>query len=244
MIRRAIFGVLFSVLILAPASGLGAEPRSAADLLSRSIAYHDPQGLWERGAFRLTVESTTAKGETQTKEIVINNGAGRYELRETQDGQRIEQKLEGDSCAFSIDGSTDLTKKQLKKYSLSCETLKQWRNYHSFLWGLPMKLRDPGTRLDPEVRERTFEGRDVLALRITYEPEVGTDIWYMYLDPETSALVGYEFFKDEENKIGEYIVLTGEIEGGGLRLPKNRAWHTSKDGKYLATDSLAALAGD
>lgn len=64
----------------------------------------------------MTIVSKPEDGEQRTQEIVIDNARGRYELHETQDGRRIEQKLEGDTCAFSIDGSTDLTDKQLKKH--------------------------------------------------------------------------------------------------------------------------------
>jgi len=54
------------------------------------------------------------------------------------------------------------------------------RNYYSYLWGMPMKLRDPGTRLDPEIRETTFEGRPVRALKFTYGAEVGSDTLHFY----------------------------------------------------------------
>lgn len=74
-----------------------------------------------------------------------------------------------------------------------------------------MKLRDPGTRLDPTVRRTTFNERQVPVLRVTYAEEVGKDIWYFYVDPETWALTGCRFFHDESKNDGEYIAYEGEI---------------------------------
>ncbi len=38
------------------------------------------------------------------------------------------------------------------------ERARMYRDYLSYLWGLPMKLRDPGTRVDPVTKRVTFEG--------------------------------------------------------------------------------------
>ena len=64
------------------------------------------------------------------------------------------------------------------------------------------------------------------ALKVTYEEGVGSDTWYVYLDRETPALVGYRFYHREAKGDGEYVLLEGEATGGGLRLPRQRAWYT------------------
>ena len=104
-----------------------------------------------------------------------------------------------------------------------------------------MKLRDPGTRIDPQVLDTEFSGEPALALRVTYDPDVGSDIWYVYFDPTTSALVGYRFYYDEEANDGEYIELEGEVEGAGLRIPKARTWYTHGDNRLLGTDTLTRI---
>lgn len=104
-----------------------------------------------------------------------------------------------------------------------------------------LKLRDPGTRLDPVPERTVFADRDVWALRVTYDEPVGSDTWYVYLDPETAALVGYRFYHDEAVGDGEWIVVDGEAEDEGLRLPRVRRWYTNADDTYLATDTLEEL---
>jgi hypothetical protein len=53
--------------------------------------------------------------------------------------------------------------------------------------------------------------------------------------------VGYRFFHDEGKGDGEYIVLEGEIEGGGLRLPARRTWYTNAEDELLGTDVLRSI---
>ena len=127
------------------------------------------------------------------------------------------------------------------EHRLTCETLERRRDYYAYLWGLPMKLLDPGTVLAPEVVESDFDGRPARRLKVTYEEGVGDDTWYFYFDPESSALVGYRFYHDEAANDGEYILLSGEVAAHGLRLPRARTWFTHAQDELLGTDTLVAL---
>jgi len=76
---------------------------------------------------------------------------------------------------------------------------------------------------------------------VTYDPEVGDDIWYFYFHPETYALVGYRFYHNESANDGEYILFSGELESYGIRIPQTRKWYTHKEDKYLGADTLETL---
>jgi hypothetical protein len=104
-----------------------------------------------------------------------------------------------------------------------------------------MKLRDPGTRLSPEVEKRTFHRKEYWVLEVRYDSEVGQDLWYFYFDPETFALQAYQFYHDKAENDGEYILLEGLHRLDGMRLPKIRTWFTNKEGKLLGTDTLQNL---
>jgi len=113
-----------------------------------------------------------------------------------------------------------------------------FKNYYTYLYGLPMKLKDPGTILDSKIQTKTFKGKKYLVLKATYKAEVGDDIWYFYFDPETYAMEVYQFFHDESINDGEYILLKDQEEINGIKMPKTRAWYYNKDDKYLGTDVL------
>ncbi len=101
-----------------------------------------------------------------------------------------------------------------------------------------MKLKDPGTHIDPTVHKKTFKGKEYLVLKVTYDQEVGSDIWQFYFNPDTYAMEVYQFFKGPDEKTGEYILLTDEVVIGGIKMPKDRAWYYNKDDGYLGTDKL------
>jgi len=173
--------------------------------------------------------------------LLIDNSTGRFGIAAERDGARIGGKLRDRGCELRLNGSSHFGDEEREKYRLTCERLEWLRNYYVYLWGLPMKLLDAGTVLDPNVLSTTYQDRPVEALRVTYDPEVGSDVWYFYLDPETHALAGYRFFHDEAKGDGEYITFDGTIEAGGLRLPQARAWYTNAEDRYLGTDTLVSL---
>lgn len=243
-----IVSTVLAAVLCVGAPARGADSPSADELLARSIAYHDPDGVWGERPVRVTIagvlsDELAARRGTSTTErrALIDPVAGRFEVAFAEQGALVEMTVVGDEAVVTVDGRSDLSPEDLERYRATAPRALLLRNYMSYLYGLPMKLRDAGTNLDPVPERTTFEGEDVWALRVTYDQEVGGDTWYFYLDPETAALVGYRFYHDEEAGDGEYIVLDDEIEGGGLRLPKVRKWYTNQGEKYLATDTVAEL---
>jgi hypothetical protein len=73
---------LDAVWLFAPAPPvLLGEPRLATELLACSIAYHDPQGRWNRDAFKITDVSTRPDGTVGRRTVLrIDNARGRFEI--------------------------------------------------------------------------------------------------------------------------------------------------------------------
>jgi len=172
--------------------------------------------------------------------FAVSRGVFVYESRKPD--TVVEVRCDGDQYSARLNGSADITDEQREENRLQTDGLEFYRNYYEYLFGLPMKLADPGTTLDPEVRKTDFQGQEVLAVRVKYEPPVGELTWYFYFLPDTYRLVGCRFFKDESKNDGEYIVFEGEIsDPAGMRLPEARSWYMNIDGKYLGTDKIAVL---
>jgi len=231
-----------TVLSLALTAGPAVSDSSgSSDLVEQAIAFHDPQGVWQYGVLRLHLEETRPDGPSRETTLLIDNTRGRFEIATQRDGAQIDGVLDGAGCEMRLNGSTHFSHEEKEKYRLTCERLEWLRNYYAYLWGLPMKLLDKGTLLEPDVLDTTYPGETVQAVRVRYDPEVGSDVWYFYLDTETHALAGYRFCHDEAQGDGEYITLEGQVEAGGLRLPKKRAWYTNAEDRYLGTDTLVSL---
>ncbi len=237
MLKLTLFLLLAVVL---PASGQPAP--SAETVLEKSIAYHGMDRAWEGRHHRLTLKEIRPDGHDRTTILDLDHTTGRFGLRVEREGNRVEAGLLGETCTATVNGSADIPDDLRQRYRLSCDGLRWWRSYYGYLYGLPAKLKDPGTRLDPEVQTTTFQQRDVLALKVTYDEAVGKDTWYFYVDPQTYALTGCRFYHDESRNDGEYLVFEGEVAQDGLRLPKSRAWYTNADDQYLGTDVIEAYA--
>lgn len=227
--------IFFSIICLMSTTAI-AQTLSAPELLEKSIQYHDPQGNWESfdGEFKIVMDMP-GKPE-RTSVITLNLPEEYFNLSEQRDGKESFRELNGEDCRFSdAEGEVVTTKND----DTQCERTVMMKNYYSYLYGLPMKLKDPGTILDPKVKKTTFKGKEYLLLRVTYDEAVGSDIWQFYFNPETYAMEVYQFFKGEDEKTGEYILLSDELEVNGIKMPKDRAWYYNKDDGYLATDRLA-----
>lgn len=215
-----------------------AQYKAAEKLLNQSIQYHDPSGLWKNGQFTLHLEETRPNRSSRYSQIQIDNESQIFTLNRQVDKDKMTWKSHGDTCTLNLNGQSNISEADKKEKRLTCHYARVYRDYYTYLWGMPMKLKDPGTIIDPNVKIRNFYGDNLYEIKVTYEAEVGADIWYFYFDPTTSALRGYRFYHDESKNDGEYILLEGEETVDGLRLPKRRAWYYHQDGKFLGADIL------
>lgn len=225
----------------APREG-GGPDSPAAQLVNRSIAFHDPEGAWGSRAIEMVWFGTGSDGgERVSVDLGFGSDESDFSLSGRYAGSSIEYEVSGEDWAATVDGDGSPDEETLARMRLDREDGVFWRSYYGFLAGLPMKIADPGTRLVPEVAETTFEGRDVHAVRVTYDPEVGGDTWYFYFDADTAELVGCRFYHDESANDGEYITFDGLVEGGGLRLPRYREWYTNAGDRFLGSDEIRSV---
>lgn len=212
-------------------------------LLDKSIEYHDPNNSWKTFNDTLNVAMETPNNLNRNSKIIINLPEEQFYLKTEKDTLVTEYNLKKDECSIALNGKTNLSDDVLKTNNLSCDRANLYKNYYTYLYGLPMKLKDEGTIINDNVERKTFKGKDYLVLKVNYDSEVGKDIWYFYFNPKNYAMEVYQFYKtDNKGAIkkdsGEYILLTEEEIINGIKMPKNRAWYYNKDDNYLGTDIL------
>ncbi|OSY88888.1 aspartyl-tRNA synthetase [Tenacibaculum holothuriorum] len=205
-------------------------------LLDKAIQHHDPNGNWKTFNGTLFVTMETPKRPNRDSEIQINLPEEYFYIKATRGENTTEYTLNKENCSISFNRKTP-TETEKKEHKLSCKRANLYKNYYTYLYGLPMKLKDNGTIIHDKVERKTFKGKEYLVLKVTYDQKVGSDTWYFYFNPKTYAMEVYQFFKDKPNS-GEYILLTGEEAINGIKMPKNRAWYYNKNDGYLGTDIL------
>jgi hypothetical protein len=210
-------------------------------LLNNAIDYHDPEGHWSTFNESLLVTMETPDQPVRETEIKINLPKRYFFTKATRDTIVSIYEVNGDTCNVVFNGRTEFTEEEIKTYRLTCERAELWKDYYTYLYGLPMKLKDPGTVIAPQIERRSFKGKEYLVLAVSYDRTVGSDAWYFYFDPQTYAMEVYQFFRTDEKgqpkqDTGEYILLSDMETIGSIKMPKVRAWYYNKDDTYLGTD--------
>ncbi len=229
---------LILILVLLIGNTFHAQNISSEELLEKTIAFHDPNGQWSTFNNSFEVRMQTPNSGDRASLIQLNLPKQQFTLEVEQDGNRYSFAFDKDECTTILNGSKEISEADRKTHRLSCDRGKIMQNYYTYLYGLPMKIKDPGAIIGEEVITKTFKGEEYLVLKVSYEEGVGNDVWYFYFDPQTFALEVYQFYHDESKGDGEYIVLDGFEEINGIKMPKTRAWYYNKDDKYLGTDIL------
>ena len=236
MFMRYIFSILF--LFVSSVYMSGQNLPNANELLQSSIKYHDPKGKLFSSDLRFDLVETRPNGTDRSTSIKCNIQKETFTSLQSRDSLLIESAYNKGTVKFKVNGSEDISDDIVKEKRLDKNRFLMLRNYYQYLWLLPVKLLDDGTVLDQKVVQADFFGKQSLQLRVTYEESVGDDIWYFYFHPDTHALIGYRFYHDEAANDGEYILLEGEMESKGVKIPKERKWYMHKDDKYLGADIL------
>lgn len=219
-----------------PAASEPARTEAEA-LLAKAIAYHDPAGQWPMFVGAFDFEEVRPDGTTRDVAVELGVPSGRFSHRAAVAENEVFKQVSEDGCLALVNGAPP-AESDIETYRLQCDQIERNRNYYLYLWGLPMKLRDPGTKVDPLVARTSFLGETVDGIRVTYDAEVGSDIWYFYFAPQTARMVGYRFYHDEDVGDGEYITLEDEVTVGNMRLPARRRWYVNADDRFLGEDVL------
>lgn len=209
------------------------------ELLKKAIEFHDPNGNWATFNGELFVTMETPKNGDRVSKININLPKQYFSVSAKRDTVITTYVLDKDEINFSLNGDENPSEENKKKFSLNAERANLYKNYYTYLYGLPMKLKDEGTIIYQKVERKKFKGKEYLVLKGTYNQEVGKDTWYFYFNPDNFAMEVYQFFKEEKDS-GEYILLSELETINDIKMPKIRAWYYNKDNTYLGTDILSA----
>ncbi len=211
---------------------------TGSELLLNTIKYHDPNNNWESFNGELQITMEIPDKSSRESEIIINLPNEYFYSKATKENNTTEFILDKDDCKILYNGKSDFSEEIAKDNRLSCERATMYKDYYTYLYGLPMKLKNPGTIINEKVDRKKFKGKEYLVLKVNYEEGVGKDVWYFYFNPKTYAMEIYQFFHDESKNDGEYILLSEEKTINDIIMPKNRAWYTNKENKLLGTDIL------
>ncbi|UWX55143.1 DUF6503 family protein [Maribacter litopenaei] len=186
----------------------------------------------------MAIIMTTPDNVPRRTHLDLNLSASYFKSSVRKGNHTVDYIIDKGNCKLLLNNSPDIADHYRDSLQITCNRANRMKDYYTYLYGLPMKLKDPGTQIDPKVRKKSFKGKEYLVLKVTYDEKVGSDTWYFYFDPSNYNMEVYQFYHDESKNDGEYILLSEEITVNDIKMPKIRAWYYNKDDKYLGTDDL------
>ena len=145
------------------------SPITSDEVLNNAIAFHDPNNLWPSFNGSLNVTMETPDHANRDSEIIINLPDDYFYVKAVRDTSTTVFEVSKDKCKVEYNGRSEFTDEEIKTHRLSCERAQMYKDYYTYLYGLPMKLKDPGTNISEEVLYKTFKGKDYLVSRRMYD---------------------------------------------------------------------------
>ncbi|GLR16845.1 DUF6503 family protein [Portibacter lacus] len=195
---------------------------SAEEIISQSIAVHDPSGNWHKLHADIEIASIVErenKVDTSYRLLQMDLKNELFKMTSFSAKDTSEVIYDGKPCD-------------------DCDRAKMFNNYFRYLLGMPMKLRDPGTIIHEEIQVLDYKGVPYQVVKVTYDPEIGSDTWLFYFHPKTSVLELVEFSKDGTFQSGETIELNNKIKYQKMLLPGQLKWLVLPDRRFLAEENI------
>ena len=216
-----------------------AQNPSGQEVIDAAIKYHDPKGKW--GELALTINRTTSAevdGKTVENSAVlrIDNLNNTYAGRAKYDDIPYLHVVNADTCYGILENPVYAEGYDIREGLLGCETAKKMHNFFTYMLGVPMKLKDPGTNVSEKVDVKEMGDLSCYEVKVTYDPAVGKDIWLFYFNQENYQLVAAQFYKDEATKEGELIFYKDWDKVKKVKLPQTLIWEIMPGRSFLATD--------
>lgn len=210
-------------------------PQSAEELIARSIRYHDPKENWQ--SFQQVL---VFKTDSNKKEVLIDNINGKVVFTEQKGDSLYELGSESGNSFEKINNQQIDWSDTTIVVSTWKDSGEFWSNFFTYLYGLPMKLKDEGVVIYDSVLTGTLDGKPYYKVKAQYEKENSQEIWYYYFNQDNNALEAYEFYFGVDEKEGEFVRCEEELELQNIKIPKIRKWYLiHEDMRFLGKDELS-----
>ncbi len=210
-------------------SALPSEIKIAKDLILHSIAYHDPSGNWNN--FKSNIEIKTdlwkKEGEIQksTRALFFDRSQRIFKMQSTRDGIELKGAITKDTCYNQPLSEIPAEKVEKFKSILGCQGITFYKDYFTYLIGLPINLLDTEAIIDQTILERTYQGVKYDVVKVTYKPVDKKRPWYFYFNKKTHAFELCKFTsREDEAKGGEYIIYNHKKNVQGTKLSGQMVW--------------------
>ena len=199
-------------------------PTSSEEIISKSIEFHDPHQAWNKFRATFHFDSRFAIADYPIESLEVSINVPENYLRYHNRSRKIDLSYQGDSCfVHSMAGN--------------CETYRWTQNFYTYIWGLPMKLQDPGVFPKKGFTRLHFNEIPCYAVQVHYEAEN----FEFYFDSLDFQLRGFRFIKNDGSGKGELITADGLLEFDGIRFPRKKTYCSLPDSAFGGTNEVLKI---
>ena len=137
MFNKLIYFSIFLIL-----HNLFSQELTGKDLLEKTINFHDPKNNWTDFQDSFTVKMITADEKIRESLIEIDLYNELFSMSVTKDHNKTFTVIDKSECKIIFNGSESFSKEDEKKHRLTCKNAFKMRDYYTYLYGLPMKLKE------------------------------------------------------------------------------------------------------
>ena len=180
---------------------------SSEDIIANSIKFHDPNNSWNTYHATMNFESSFSWNDSipERLELTINNKQQSFTY--INHDREVVLKYSPDTCIKeSIKGD--------------CNAYSWTYGFYPYIWGLPMKLKDPGVQPKKEFKKLSINNSQVYEVQVNYEAE---NFWF-YFNEDDYQLKAFKFIKNNTTKHGEIVILKDLKELQGIKFTKHKTW--------------------
>ncbi len=208
---------------------LTSEITTAKALIAHSIAYHDPGGNWTKFKSGIEIKTDLWKKEggieKSTRTLFFDRSQNIFKMRSTRNGISMSGEISRDTCYN--EPLSEIPAEQIEKFKsvLGCQGIGFYKDYFTYLIGLPMNLSDTTAIIDNTILERTYNGVQYDVVKVNYKPLDKKRPWYFYFNKKNHAFELCKFTsREDENKGGEYIIYNRKNNVQGIKLSGQIVW--------------------
>jgi len=136
MLKINQLAVVFLLVTLVGNKSCHAQTLTGSQLLEKALQYHDPNGHWESFNGEFHVSMDMPKRPVRKSVVTLNLPEEYFNITTTQDTVITVREVNKGICTAPLDKVDDAE---------FCKRSKMFKNYYTYLYGLPMKLKDPGS---------------------------------------------------------------------------------------------------
>lgn len=208
---------------------------NSRDIIQKSIAFHDPDSHWNQLKAEFHFSSSFSFNDSIPEALEISIDVAKNALRYHNLDRKVDFSFTPDSC-WSHQNSSVVSLLSENGPS-DCNNYKWTHNFYTYIWGLPMKLNDPGVIPSNKVLTTVINGISCYQVEIAYAAET----YQFYFAKENYELIAFEFLKNDNSGKGEYIILEGIYEYNSILFPAKRTWMHLQDRSQIGVNQVDSI---